>query len=179
MWNLYIATQILYCRDCMKRISIISLVVLVVYSVLIYAFVMPEASHNTPFEFSYTLESPGVYKQTCTFNHTNAFEITAHDLFWNKNNPDYKPKVLKVALSQEETEQLKASIFESLQLEDLKPHYGFDGKATSDFVHSFSLITATDTVFLSVKDQIDNDIPKEIYSLVHVMRGLLEKHSNN
>ncbi|MGL5564099.1 MAG: hypothetical protein ACRDCN_16010 [Tannerellaceae bacterium] len=44
----------------MKRISIISLIVLAVYSVLIYAFVMPEASHNAPFEFSYTLESPGV-----------------------------------------------------------------------------------------------------------------------
>lgn len=163
----------------MKRIAIISLTALVVYSVLIYAFVMPEASHNAPFEFTYTLESPGVYKQTCTFTQANAFEITEHDLFWNKNNPDYKPKAMKVLLSEKETEQLKASIFESLQLEDLKPHYGFDGKATSDFVHSFSLTTATDTVFLTVKDQIDNDIPKEVYSLVHVMRDLLEKHSNN
>lgn len=163
----------------MKRITIISLVVLVVYSVLIYAFVMPEASHDTPFEFTYTLESPGVYKQTCTFNHTNSFEITEHDLFWNKNNSDYKPKTLHILLSEKESELLKNSIFESLRQKDLMPSYGFEGKPTSDFIHSFALTTNADSVYLTVKDQIDNDIPKEIYSLVHVMKDLLEKHSNN
>ena len=120
---------------------------------------MPEASYNTPFEFTYTLESPGVYKQTCTFNHTNSFKITQHDLFWNKKNPDYKPKALSVVLSDKETEQLTESIFESFQLDGLKSHYGFEGKSTSDFIHSFSLTTATDTVFMTLKDQRDNDIP--------------------